>query len=546
MDFKKTIVKILMIFCIFILIFFIYSIKGYTNPIIENGGGIECAYVTWCNRDDVSLYNVYIKNIENNQYMQIDNELIRKYNNNKNIYWRADAIGLIKGKYQFKIVPIVNNKEKEKNSIISSVIEVSANIREGFSFSKNSTNGGYSSGGYLENGAIPEDAKIIYVTKNNVNSVTLDTKNNNDEEIKLTGLTNILANWKKENFSHHLIIRILGMIEKDDIQGLDLEEEAIKIVGCQNLTIEGVGDDATLKGVGLLVQESCNIEIRNLGIMLFYEDAISLNKSNTNIWIHNNDLFYGEDRGDDKKKGDGATDIKDSKYITISYNHYWDSGKTSLCGLRNDIDYITYHHNWFDYVDSRSPRVRYASVHVYNNYYVGNTLYCIGATCNSSIFAEANYFKDCRYPMKIACQGSDVNKNALGDEEGGMIKAYNNITEGNTRKILFANIDSTQFDAYLANNRLEEVPETLKTVNGGNTYNNFDTNPEIMYTYKPDKASEVKNIVINKAGRLNGGDIKFNTESLGEASVSRSDYEEKELDNLLNSYKSLLVLNEDK
>ena len=545
MNLKKAIIKILMIFGIFILIFLIYSLIEYLNPIIESGGGFETAYVTWHDRTDASSYNVYIKNIEDNEYKQIDNELIRKYNNNNDTYWRADAIGLIKGKYQFKIVPIINDKEDEKNSIISSDIEVNENIREGFSFAKNSTNGGNSSGGYLENGTIPEDAKIIYVTKNNVNSVTLDTKNNNNEEIKLTGLTNILSNWKKENFSHHLIIRILGMIEKADIQGLDFEDESIKIADCQGLTIEGVGNDATLKGVGLLVQGSCNIEIRNLGIMLFHEDAICLEKNNSNIWIHNNDIFYGEDRGGDKEKGDGSTDIKESKYITISYNHYWDSGKTSLCGVKNDTDYITYHHNWFDYADSRSPRVRFASVHIYNNYYIGNSSYCIGATCNSSIFAEANYFKNGKYLMLISKQGTDSKKYKMSGESGGIIKSFNNIIEGK-QNIVYFHEDNIQFDAYLATTRMEPVPKECKTYEEGFTYNNFDIDSDIMYSYNADEPSEVKNIVTNKAGRLNGGDIKFNTNMLDASSRSRSDYKEKELDNLLNKYKSSLILDENK
>lgn len=85
----------------------------------------------------------------------------------------------------------------------------------------------------------------------------------------------------------------------------------------------------------------------------------------------------------DQAKGDGTTDIKDdSQYITVAYNHYFDSGKSSLCGMKSEAgpNYIDYHHNWFDHSDSRHPRVRTMSVHVWNNYYDGCAKYGVGAT----------------------------------------------------------------------------------------------------------------------------------------------------------------------
>ena len=86
-------------------------------------------------------------------------------------------------------------------------------------------------------------------------------------------------------------------------------------------------------------------------------------------------------------------DLKnDSQYITISYNHFWDSGKMSLCGMKSETgeNFITYHHNWFDHSDSRHPRIRTMSVHVYNNYYDGNSKYGVGVTMGASDFVESN------------------------------------------------------------------------------------------------------------------------------------------------------------
>ncbi|MFD1910518.1 hypothetical protein ACFSQ7_50945 [Paenibacillus rhizoplanae] len=92
------------------------------------------------------------------------------------------------------------------------------------------------------------------------------------------------------------------------------------------------------------------------------------------MWVHNNDIFYGSAGSDaDQAKGDGSTDLKKgSTYITISYNHYFDSGKAALVGLSESAEFfVTLHHNWFDHSDSRHPRIRVASVHVYNNFYDG-------------------------------------------------------------------------------------------------------------------------------------------------------------------------------
>ena len=82
------------------------------------------------------------------------------------------------------------------------------------------------------------------------------------------------------------------------------------------------------------------------------------------------------------EKGDGSLDCKKSTYVTFSYNHFWDSGKCNLLGLSEGTTsdlYITYHHNWYDHSDSRHPRCRYYSAHIYNNYYDGNSKYGAGA-----------------------------------------------------------------------------------------------------------------------------------------------------------------------
>ena len=78
--------------------------------------------------------------------------------------------------------------------------------------------------------------------------------------------------------------------------------------------------------------------------------------------------------GQRMQKHDGLLDItRQSDFVTVSWNHFRDHAKTSLVGGgdRATADEgrlrVTYHHNHWDGVKERAPRVRYGRVHLYNN-----------------------------------------------------------------------------------------------------------------------------------------------------------------------------------
>ncbi|MEN8907641.1 MAG: hypothetical protein ABF289_16955, partial [Clostridiales bacterium] len=198
----------------------------------------------------------------------------------------------------------------------------------------------------------------------------------------------------------------------------------------------------------------------------------------------------------------------------------------------------------FDHSDSRHPRVRTGSLPVYNNYYDGVSKYGVGATTASSIFVEANYFRNCKYPMLISLQGSDIynsgaydGKGTFSSEEGGMIKAYNNTIIGETR-FVDQTTESTQFDAITVSSANEKLTNSYSTVSGGNVYNNFDTDSSIMYSYKSDSPDNIPSIVEENAGRLNGGDLSWDFDD----STDDTDYNvNSDLMNAIKSYKSDLV-----
>ncbi len=507
--------------------------------ITECGGYEEGVYAEWEAVEGADGYRASISKDGGAVYERIDNELIRKYPD----YWRVDAVGLAAGSnYVIKIeAGSVTEKDGKKDLDTSKKI-VSAETdkmtvtnydRSGFAFSEKSQFG-TGSGAYNDDGTLRSGAQVVYVTADTAKTCTALIHSNGASKpaVEVTGLQSILDAKQKSGTDIDVIdIRVIGCLNREDLDHISSASEGLQVKGKayysgMNMTIEGIGEDATIKGFGFLIRNCGNVELRNFAIMNFMDDGVSIDTGNCNVWVHDIELFYGAVGGDsDQAKGDGSVDIKGaSTNITVSYNHFWDSGKCSLCGMGDSAEFlVTYHHNWFDHSDSRHPRIRVASVHLYNNYFDGNSKYGVGTTKGSNAFVEANYFRGCKNPMMSSLQGSDARaeKGTFSGENGGMIKAFNNKIEG-AHSLVYANSDGegstltadpVSFDAYLASARDEKVPSTYKTVKGGTVYNNFDTDTDKYdLGVKPeniDSPDDVKDIVTSKAGRLGGGDISY-------------------------------------
>ncbi len=482
--------------------------------ITEAQGWFESAYTQWKPVEGASDYNVYLKP-EGGEYARIDHQLVRKYPE----YYRADVVGIKAGRYTMKVVPVKDGIETAAEAMETTTLTVAPHDRSGFAH-VGMTEG---IGAYRNDGTLKEGAKVIYVWADNAKTVTTEVvTNSKGTTTKGVGMQNIIYLYQKGYDKTPLDFRIIGTVKKENMDELGSSSEGLQVKGNADyqdmpITIEGVGSDAAIYGFGILLRSVKGVELRNFAVMLCLDDCLSLDTKNSNVWIHNMDFFYGNTGSDsDQAKGDGTVDIKAaSKNVTLSYCHFFDSGKASLGGMSNEVAtaYHTYHHNWFDHSDSRHPRVRVQFFHVYNNYYDGVSKYGVGMTSGGSAFVEKNYFRNCKYPMLISKQGTDAEGDGtFSGEPGGVIKAYDNMIR-NARKVQYYDGVQTdgKWDAVRVTTRDENV--TAKAFSGNTPYNS-EADLAARTTYienNIDAAADVPAKVKGwlGAGRMGHGDIRW-------------------------------------
>jgi pectate lyase len=192
-----------------------------------------------------------------------------------------------------------------------------------------------------------------------------------------------------------------------------------------NTTVLGVGSSSGFTGGGLRLKKATNVVIRNLNISKAVgTDAITVQAS-TKVWIDHNSL--SSDRDHDKDYYDGLVDITHaSDYVTVSWNTFKDHWKGSLVGhsdnnASEDTGHlrVTYHHNWFDNVNSRIPSLRFGTGHFYDNYVVGAET-AVHSRMGAQMLVENNVFRDTGVAVTTS-RDSDVDgyANLKGNDLGG-------------------------------------------------------------------------------------------------------------------------------
>ncbi|WP_242633429.1 pectate lyase [Arthrobacter sp. S39] len=201
----------------------------------------------------------------------------------------------------------------------------------------------------------------------------------------------------------------------------------------RNTTIVGATPDSSISGAALRVNGATNVIVRNLTVRDAADcfpawdptdgaegnwnseyDLLQVINQATHVWIDHNEftdapnldssqpLYFGRHY----QVHDGAVDVTNgSDLVAMSFNRFADHDKLLLIGstdspTRGDPGKlrVTIHHNVFENVGQRAPRVRFGQVDVYNNHFKvaeGSTVpytYTLGAGFDSHVYAEANAF----------------------------------------------------------------------------------------------------------------------------------------------------------
>ncbi|WP_444665247.1 pectate lyase family protein [Cellulomonas sp. CW35] len=182
----------------------------------------------------------------------------------------------------------------------------------------------------------------------------------------------------------------------------------IELKGISNVTIVGVGG-ATFDQIGIHIRDSSNIVIRDVTVKNVKKsgsptsnggDAIGMESTVRNVWVDHVTLEAsgGEDEG-----YDGLFDMKDDvKYVTLSYSILRNSGRGGLIGSSESDranSFITFHHNLYSNIESRTPLLRGGVAHMYDNHYVGLGKSGINSRAGAQAKVENNYFEDSNDPL---------------------------------------------------------------------------------------------------------------------------------------------------
>ena len=513
---------------------------GALENVEDYGAYEESMYVVM--QDDVTAdLKVTYNAAGSNSVTAVPSELIRTVNGAT----RVDIVGVSAGTYD------INLSIGGTNFTLDD-ITVEAYDRSGYAhFDPDAPNYMYANGigAYENDGTLKDGALVIYLTEQNKNDISdsayvYDEETDSYTKADLTGIMQqgkysigyFLNNrqyadadrskygvWAASLKYGAVDVRVVGKVSAEvsgtmdsSIEGLTAYDSTdfggsegdngrmARMVNPFNLTIEGIGEDASIYGWGVHfiandysvsnnfgVKSGESFEVRNIIFDRYPEDAVGMEgvQEGTSItvpvqrcWIHNNVFYPGyasSPAESDKAEGDGSCDFKRGYYYTFSYNYMEGCHKTNLIGSSDSsLQYnLTFHHNWWNNVMSRQPLTRQANVHYYNNYISGATDYVISPRANCLLFAEGNFFYNCKNVVK---------------PDSGTVKFWNNTLLGCYEGV------PTQVSG-----RDEVVSNNCKDPTTNTDYSRFETNPDLFYDAEGKLATDsvtARKVVMQKAG----------------------------------------------
>jgi pectin methylesterase-like acyl-CoA thioesterase/pectate lyase len=194
-----------------------------------------------------------------------------------------------------------------------------------------------------------------------------------------------------------------------------------------NTTLVGLGAGAEIVNGGLVLDGVQQVILRHLHLRRAYDhfpawdandnasgewnsayDTLML-RNTRHVWVDHCRFDDGEPEtapervifGRPLQRFDGLLDIiRGSQFVTVSHSHFRGHDKTVLIGNSDSLTsddgklQVTLHHNLWEDVKERAPRVRWGQVHLLNNLYLVNPGsdfgYSLGLGQGSRVFSESN------------------------------------------------------------------------------------------------------------------------------------------------------------
>jgi pectate lyase len=183
----------------------------------------------------------------------------------------------------------------------------------------------------------------------------------------------------------------------------------IEIKDVSNVTLIGNGSSTIFDQIGIHIRNSSNIILRNFEVRNVKKsgsptsnggDAIGMESNVSNVWADHLTLRAS---GGEAEGYDGLFDMKNNtRYVTLSWSHLINSERGGLVGS-GDSDsannFITYHHNHFQNLNSRVPLLRFATAHAFNNFYNGIVETGANPRIGGRIRMDNNYFQNANNPV---------------------------------------------------------------------------------------------------------------------------------------------------
>ena len=328
-----------------------------------------------------------------------------------------------------------------------------------------------------------------------------------------TGAQLNAALCRRASVTTPIVIMVNGTINHANTaaQGCNTQADVIEIKQMSNISIIGVGTNALFDEIGIHVRDASNIIIQNVHIRNVKKsgsptsnggDAIGMETNVNRVWIDHNWL---EASGGEKDGYDSLLDMKAGvTNVTASYNLFNDSSRAGLIGSSDNDDAntnITFHHNWYKNIEQRTPLIRHALVHIYNNYWSNTTqdymFHAINSRMNAKALVESNYFYNVNNPLIASDDSSTPGCWQTNNENTVLPTIYYSRTVGNGALVIPAVVNgqlqstcSVSVPYTVTMDRSADVPAiVMANVGVGKIGNTTPTSSSVPASSKPSSSA---------------------------------------------------------